>query len=154
MVTITRGRAFAKPVPLSAPRGYTAPMPTLALPPLALVMFGGGIGAGLRFAVGRWSLATFGPGLPLGTWLVNIAGGLMMGLLAGWLGSRANGGEPLRLLLGVGVLGGFTTFSAFSLELVEMALRGDLTLAAAYAVSSVAGSMLALFAGLYLSRLA
>ncbi len=125
-----------------------------ALPPLVLVMLGGGIGAGLRYGVGRWSLAAFGPGLPFGTWAVNILGGLLMGLLVGWLTSRNAADEPLRLLLGVGVLGGFTTFSAFSLELVEMTARGDVALAAAYAVSSVAGSMLALFAGLYLSRLA
>ncbi len=123
-----------------------------ALPPLALVMFGGAIGAGLRFGVGRWSLLTFGPGLPVGTWAVNILGGFLMGLLAGWLTTRTAADEPLRLLLGVGVLGGFTTFSAFSLELVQMVLKGDIAMGAAYAVSSVAGSMLALFAGLYLIR--
>lgn len=123
-----------------------------ALPPLVLVMFGGGIGAGLRYAVGRWSLGIFGPGLPFGTWAVNILGGFAMGLLAGWLSTRTASDEPLRLLLGVGVLGGFTTFSAFSLELVQMVMRGDAGLAAAYAVSSVAGSMLALFAGVYLIR--
>ncbi len=128
-------------------------MPQLAaLPPLALVMFGGGIGAGLRWGVGRWAFANFGPGLPFGTWSVNILGGLLMGLLAGWLSARADADEPLRLLLGVGVLGGFTTFSAFSLEVVQMILRGDVLLAAAYAVSSTAGSVLALFAGLALMR--
>ena len=127
-------------------------LPLAALPPLVLVMFGGGIGAGLRFGIGRWAVTTLGPGLPFGTWMVNIIGGFAMGLLAGWLTMRTAGDEPLRLLLGVGVLGGFTTFSAFSLEMVEMTVRGDFTLAAAYAVSSVAGSMLALFAGLYLIR--
>ena len=128
-------------------------MPQLvALPPLALVMFGGAIGAGLRYSVGRWAFVSFGPGLPFGTWGVNILGGLLMGLLAGWLTARADTDEPLRLLLGVGVLGGFTTFSAFSLEIVQMILRGDILLASAYAVSSVAGSVLALFAGLALMR--
>lgn len=122
-----------------------------ALPPLALVMLGGAIGAGLRYAVGVWSLRTLGSGLPFATWGVSILGALSMGLLVGWLVGRDDG-EPLRLLLGVGVLGGFTTFSAFSLELVEMIVRGDVVLAAAYAVSSVAGSVLALFAGLYLMR--
>ena len=127
-------------------------MPVIAaLPPLALVMIGGGIGAGLRFAVGRWSAATLGTGLPFATWGVNIVGGLAMGLLVGMLAGRDDG-EPLRLLLGVGVLGGFTTFSAFSLEMVEMIVRGDVALAAAYAVSSVAGSIVALWAGALLVR--
>lgn len=122
-----------------------------ALPPLALVMLGGAIGAGLRYTAGVWSLRTLGPGLPFATWGVNILGGLGMGLLIGWLTTQDEG-EPLRLLLGVGVLGGFTTFSAFSLEVVELILRGEIALGAAYAVSSVAGSVLALFAGLYLMR--
>ena len=126
---------------------------TAALPPLALVMIGGSIGAGLRYVVGRWALANFGPGLPVGTWIVNIAGGLAMGLLAGWIAARAApGDEAVRLLLGVGVLGGFTTFSAFSLEVVNMILRGDIALASAYAVSSVAGSVVALWCGLMLAR--
>ncbi len=124
-----------------------------ALPPLVLVMAGGATGAALRYLVGQWTLATLGPGLPFGTWAVNILGGLAMGLLAGTLARLASGGsEPLRLLLGVGVLGGFTTFSAFSLELVNMIARGDILLAAAYAVSSVAGSIVALYAGLMLAR--
>lgn len=126
-------------------------MPAIAaLPPLALVMLGGAIGAGLRYGIGVWARGAV-PGLPLGTWSVNILGGLAMGMLVGWLAGRDDG-EPLRLLLGVGVLGGFTTFSAFSLEVVEMIVGGDVGLAAAYAVSSVAGSVLALFAGLYLMR--
>ena len=128
-------------------------MPALAaLPPIVLVMAGGAAGAALRFLVGRWTLATLGPDLPFGTWTVNILGGLAMGLLAGGLARASTGGEPLRLLLGVGVLGGFTTFSAFSLELVTMIARGDVVLALAYAVSSVAGSVVALYAGLMLAR--
>jgi CrcB protein len=128
-------------------------MPALAsFPPLLLVALGGGVGAMLRYLVGRWSLVQVGPGLPFGTWIVNITGALAMGLLAGWLARIDEGGEHLRLLLGVGVLGGFTTFSAFSLEVVNMLIRGDLGLAAAYAVSSVAGSVLALFAGLMIVR--
>jgi CrcB protein len=121
-------------------------------PPLLLVALGGGLGACLRYLTGRWSLAAFGPGLPVGTWAVNIAGGLAIGLLAGWLAQRDGTGEPLRLLLGVGVLGGFTTFSAFSLETATMLLRGEVALAGAYAVSSVAGSLVAVFIGLYLTR--
>lgn len=123
-----------------------------AFPPLALVMSGGAVGAGLRYIVGRWVFANLGPELPFGTWMVNILGGLAMGLLAGVVSKTSDGGEPLRLLIGVGVLGGFTTFSAFSLELFNMIVRGDVALAAAYAVSSVAGSVVALYAGVALAR--
>ena len=125
-----------------------------AFPPLVLVMSGGAAGAGLRYLVGRWTLVTLGAGLPFGTWTVNIAGGFAMGLLVGFLARASSGGEPLRLLLGVGVLGGFTTFSAFSLEAFGMIVRGDAALAAAYAVSSVAGSIIALYAGVMLARAA
>ena len=123
------------------------------MPALFLVMLGGAIGAGFRFHVGRVALATMGPGFPWGTWIVNLTGGLLMGVLAGTL-ARAPGvqGEPLRLFLGVGVLGGFTTFSAFSLEAYGMILRGDATLAFAYAVSSAAGSILAVWLGVALVR--
>lgn len=128
-------------------------MPSLAaLPPLVLVMSGGAAGAALRYLVGRWTLANLGPGLPFGTWTVNIVGGLAMGMLAGVLARIDGDAEPLRLLLGVGVLGGFTTFSAFSLELFNMIARGEIALAAAYAVSSVAGSVVALYAGVMLVR--
>ena len=107
----------------------------------------------LRYLVGRWALGNFGPGFPFGTWTVNIAGGLAMGLLVGWLSRIDEDGEALRLLLGVGVLGGFTTFSAFSLEMFTMINRGEIGLAGAYAVSSVAGSVLAVVTGAYVMRL-
>lgn len=121
-------------------------------PPLLLVALGGGLGAVLRFIVGRWSLGAFGPDLPLGTLLVNISGGLVMGLLAGWLARPGNGAEHLRLLIGVGVLGGFTTFSAFSLEVVTMLERGEALWALGYVLASVTGAVLAVFAGLWLAR--
>ena len=123
-----------------------------SLPPLLLVIFGGGLGAGLRYLAGQWAAWQFGNGLPFGTWMVNILGGLAMGLLVGWLARLEHSPEPLRLLLAVGVLGGFTTFSAFSLEVANMLIRDELALAAAYAVSSVVGSVLALFAGLMIIR--
>ena len=122
------------------------------VPPLLLVALGGGLGACLRYLVGRWTLVNFGPGLPLGTWTVNIAGAFAMGLLAAWLLRLDADGEGLRLLLGVGVLGGFTTFSAFSQEVFNMINRGEIGLAAAYAVSSVAGSVLALMTGVFVGR--
>ena len=128
-------------------------MPALAtVPPLLLVALGGAMGSCLRYLVGRWSLVTFGPELPFGTWSVNIAGGFAMGLLAGWLSRVDSGSNELRLLLGVGLLGGFTTFSAFSLDMFTMINRNEIGLAAAYAVSSVAGSVLALMAGVWIAK--
>ena len=115
---------------------------------LFLVMLGGAVGAGARHLVGRVALAIWGPGFPIGTLAVNVVGGLAMGLLAGWLATRASGDEALRYLLGVGLLGGFTTFSAFSLELVVMVERGNWGVAIGYALASVIGSMVALFAAL------
>jgi CrcB protein len=122
------------------------------MPPLFLVMLGGAIGAGFRYHVSRIALMHMGPGFPWGTWIINLLGGLLMGVLAGSLAKIADGGEPLRLFLGVGVLGGFTTFSAFSLETYNMMTRGDYGMAGSYAVSSVAGSILMLFMGVLLAR--
>ena len=118
---------------------------------LLLVMAGGALGAGARHLFGRWALAAFGPNYPYGTLGVNLIGGLLMGLLVGVL-ARSTAGEPVRLLLGVGVLGGFTTFSAFSLDVVTMIERGALITAALYVAASVVGSIVALFAGLSLVR--
>lgn len=123
-----------------------------ALSNLLLVASGGALGSMLRYGVGRWAIALIGPGFPFGTFVVNILGGLLMGLLAGWLARSGENGEELRLLLGVGVLGGFTTFSAFSLEVYNMITRAEVVLAAAYAISSMAGSVLAVLAGVWLMR--
>ena len=122
------------------------------MPPIFLVMLGGAIGAGFRYHIGTVALRNLGPGFPFGTWLVNLLGGLLMGVLAGVIARTPIEGEPLRLFLGVGVLGGFTTFSAFSLETFNMLSRGEYVMAGAYAVSSVAGSVLMLFLGLGLGR--
>lgn len=118
---------------------------------LLLVMAGGALGSGARYGVGRAALAAFGPGYPWGTLAVNLLGGFAMGLLAG-LVSRMASAEEWRLLLGVGLLGGFTTFSAFSLDMVTMIERGAPGTAAGYALLSVTGSVAALFAGLALTR--
>ena len=121
---------------------------------LLLVFLGGGSGALARFLVGGLSLRLLGPtAWPWGTFIVNLAGGLLMGLLAGWLAFRGTAEQDrLRLLFGVGVLGGFTTFSAFSLETALMIERRAWGLAAAYAVLSVALCVAALFVGLLLAR--
>jgi CrcB protein len=118
-------------------------------------MAGGAIGAGARHLTGRAMLAALGPNWPWGTLTVNVVGGFLMGLLAGGLAARAQAdGETWRLLLGVGMLGGFTTFSAFSLEVALMLQRGELGSAAGYVALSVLGAVAALFAGLMLTRVA
>lgn len=116
-----------------------------------LVMAGGAIGSAARYGVGRLALGWLGPVYPWGTLAVNVVGGFVMGLLAGAL-ARTGGGEQVRLLLGVGVLGGFTTFSSFSLETMMMIERGQWGVAAGYALVSVIGSVAALFAGLQAVR--
>lgn len=117
-----------------------------------LVMLGGAIGALARYQFGRLAGHMFGFAFPYGTLGVNVIGGFLMGALAGWLARFGQGGEPIRLLIAVGVLGGFTTFSSFSLEVVLMMERGQTALAASYAAISVVLSVAALFAGLMLMR--
>ena len=119
---------------------------------LLSVMLGGAIGAGARHLVGRGVLALVGPGFPWATMAINIAGGLLMGLLAGSLLRLGAQGEAWRLFGAVGILGGFTTFSSFSLDAVFLAERGAPGLAALYVAASVAGSIAALMAGLALAR--
>jgi CrcB protein len=121
---------------------------------LLLVMLGGAAGAGLRYEVGRWTLRQFGPGFPWGTLAVNLAGGLLIGLLAGWLLGGQAEQKSLWLLLAVGLLGGFTTFSAFSFDLFAMVGRGEIGTAFAYAGGSVLGALLLLYAGFWLARAA
>ena len=121
---------------------------------LLLVMLGGAVGAGARHLTGRATLSAFGPGFPYGTLTVNLMGGFAMGLLVGSLARMSVPGENWRLLLGVGVLGGYTTFSAFTLDVVNMIQRGDLSVALFYILLSVLGSIAALFAGLALVRVA
>ncbi len=118
---------------------------------LLLVMMGGALGAVARYLVGKALLGWLGPDYPWGTLAVNVLGGLAMGALAGMLG-RMTAGDQARLFLAVGVLGGFTTFSAFSLELVTMLERGAMMTAMGYALASVAGAVVALFAGLAMTR--
>ncbi len=116
-----------------------------------LVMIGGAVGAVARYQLGRM-LSVSASGWPWHTFAANVFGGFAMGLLAGWLARMGTGGNDLRLLLGVGLLGGFTTFSAFSLEMALMVERGQLVLATGYALASVVLSLVALFAGLGVVR--
>ena len=121
------------------------------------VALGGAIGAVLRYQLGRGMTWWLGPQMvslfPWATLAANAVGSLAMGLLAGWLAFRSSGdGEQMRLLLGVGLLGGFTTFSAFSLEMVLLIERGQFLFAALYAILSFALGISALMVGLTLIR--
>ncbi|MDG2002535.1 MAG: fluoride efflux transporter CrcB [Novosphingobium sp.] len=126
-----------------------------------LIALGGGTGAWLRHTVGRAFLARLGPdqatAFPWATLTCNVAGSLAMGLLVGWMarhGAAGNigAGENWRLFLGVGLLGGFTTFSSFSLEFALLVERGAMGHAVFYAGASMIGAIAGLFAGLALMR--
>jgi CrcB protein len=109
------------------------------MPNLLFVMIGGAVGAGLRYEAGRLAARQLGTGFPWGTLAVNLIGALLIGLLAGAIAPDPE--KPLWLLLAVGVLGGFTTFSAFGLELFTMVGRGQAAMAGLYASASVLGSL-------------
>lgn len=117
------------------------------------VCLGGGLGAAARHGVNRAALLLVGPNYPTGTLFANLAGCVVMGLLAGWFTYRGEDtSESLKLFLTTGVLGGFTTFSAFALETGLMWERHDTGSALLYAAVSVLGSISALFAGLAAAR--
>ena len=120
---------------------------------LALVFVGGGLGAAARHLVNLGAARLFGLSFPWGTLGVNVFGSLAMGLLAAWLAARyEGGGQGLRLFLATGILGGFTTFSAFSLDAVALWERGAYGAAAAYVAASVFFSIAALVVGLAFGR--
>jgi CrcB protein len=124
----------------------------------ALVALGGGAGAVLRYQTGRLLTHLLGPNtvtaFPWATLTCNVLGSLAMGLLAGWLARHGTGGDHYRLLIGVGLLGGFTTFSAFSLELMLLIERGQPALATSYAGVSLLAGLVALYVGLIVMRIA
>ncbi len=121
-----------------------------ALPTVAL---GGAFGAALRFLAGAWAVRAFGTGFPWGTVGVNVLGSFAMGAAAALVIERYPGASPLvRNLLMTGVLGGFTTFSTFSLDALMLVEKGRIAAAAAYVGGSVTLSILALWAGLLLAR--
>jgi CrcB protein len=117
-----------------------------------MVAAGGALGATARYATGLVATRLFGHGFPWGTMIVNVLGSFLMGVLIGWLLARAAGDQLVRLFLATGVLGGFTTFSAFSLDAVTLWERGETGAAAAYVTASVGLSLAALFAGLWMIR--
>lgn len=119
---------------------------------IALVALGGAIGATLRHLAGLAAIRLFGTGFPWGTMFVNVAGSLAMGILIAVLARRSGTPYEVRLFLATGILGGFTTFSAFSLDVAVLWERGETTAAFGYVVASVIVSITALFAGLWLVR--
>ena len=119
-----------------------------------IVGFGAFLGGAMRHGVNQMMMRLFGPGFPLGTFTVNVMGSLAMGLIVGYFAFKGQASQPIRLFLTTGLLGGFTTFSAFSLDFALLVERGEPLTAAIYGVCSVGLSILALFAGLWLVRMA
>jgi CrcB protein len=118
----------------------------------AIVFLGGGVGAALRHGVNVLSARLFGTSFPWHTLVENVTGSLVMGLLAGWFAFKTDPSQAWRLFLTTGILGGYTTFSAFSLDTVLLYERGQTGLAALYVLASVGLSIAGLFAGLALVR--
>jgi CrcB protein len=118
-----------------------------------LVGLGGALGAMARYGVGVVVGHLWRTPFPLATLLINIAGSLAMGLLVGWLArTLPHGQNEIRLFVAVGILGGFTTFSAFSLDVMTLIERGDVIPAVLYAAGSVVLSVLGLLLGLMIFR--
>jgi fluoride exporter len=117
-----------------------------------IVFLGGGLGAAFRHGINVVVGRALGTGFPYATFLINITGSLIMGLVAAYFAFKGDASQHWRLFLTTGILGGYTTFSAFSLDAALLYERGALGLAALYVVGSVVLSILGLFAGLYLVR--
>jgi CrcB protein len=116
-----------------------------------LVALGGGLGAAGRFGVSL-AIPLRANEWPWATFLINVLGSLLIGILAGWLSTRGEAAEQWRLFLGVGVLGGFTTFSAYSLETMRMIERNDWLGASTYSIGSVLAGLAAVAIGLMLAK--
>ncbi|EJL57514.1 protein CrcB [Rhizobium sp. CF122] len=117
-----------------------------------LVAVGGAIGSVLRYYVSQWALRLAGPAFPWGTLTVNVVGCFVIGVFAEMIIRRFDASPELRLLLITGFLGGFTTFSAFSLDAISLFERGAVVSGAVYIVASVGLSMAGVIAGLALMR--
>jgi CrcB protein len=117
-----------------------------------LVFFGGGLGATLRHFINMVCARSLGTAFPWGTFIINITGSTVMGLIAGYLAFKGEASQPWRLFLMTGILGGYTTFSAFSLDAALLYERGEIGLALLYVLGSVVLAIAGLFAGLALVR--
>ena len=118
----------------------------------AIVFLGGGLGAAIRHGVNLAGLRIAGPDFPYATMFINITGSIIMGLAAAYFAFKGDVSQHWRLFLTTGILGGYTTFSAFSLDAALLYERGELGQAAFYVVGSVVGSIAGLFAGLAIVR--
>ena len=119
---------------------------------ILLVAAGGALGSVLRYLVGLWTLRSFGPSFPWGTLTVNVTGSFLIGVLAEVIARKFGASAEMRVFLITGILGGYTTFSAFSLDAITLLERGEPVTALIYVASSVLLSALAVFAGLALMR--
>lgn len=117
-----------------------------------IVFLGGGAGAALRHGMNLAAARAMGTAFPYGTLIINVTGSLVMGLIAGYFALKGDASQHWRLFLTTGILGGYTTFSAFSLDAALLYERGEVGLSALYVVASVAVSIIGLFAGLAIVR--
>ena len=117
-----------------------------------IVAAGGAIGAALRHLAGISAIRLMGIGFPYGTMFVNVFGSLIMGLFIAWLAKRSGTSTELRLFIATGILGGFTTFSAFSLDVANLFEKGEIVPAMTYILTSVIFSLVAVFVGLWFGR--
>jgi len=117
-----------------------------------IVFLGGGAGAALRHGMNLAVARAFGTAFPYGTLIINVTGSLVMGLIAGYFALKGDASQHWRLFLTTGILGGYTTFSAFSLDAALLYERGEVGLSALYVVASVVVSIAGLFAGLAIVR--
>jgi CrcB protein len=117
-----------------------------------IVFLGGGVGAALRHGINVATARTLGTAFPYATLLINISGSFIMGLVAAYFAFKGGASQHWRLFLTTGILGGYTTFSAFSLDAALLYERGEIGMAALYVIASVAISIAGLFAGLALVR--
>jgi CrcB protein len=117
-----------------------------------LVFIGGGLGSSLRHLINVVSIRSLGTAFPFHTFIINITGSTVMGLIAGYLAFKGEAAQSWRLFLMTGILGGYTTFSAFSLDAALLYERGEIGLALVYVLGSVVLSLAGLFAGLALVR--
>jgi len=135
----------------SLPQQTRLPKSRLMMNGILYVAIGGALGASGRHLVGQWAGRSLGAGFPYGTFIVNVVGSLLMGLLIGWLMAK-QGSDNLKLLLATGFLGGFTTFSAFSLDAISLLERKAYTPFMIYVGGSVIVAIAALWIGLIIAR--